>query len=472
MKLLLKHILLNHILLKFILLKHTLLLVSGILSASLFAQDTMTTFQKDVPVSSTGNILFFADHSGFRGKDNKTFEEFYIMIPADQLNYKTSDNKNTGSVKIRSTLSDSAGRAVLSKEWVTETSLPSGNNNQIKGLAIYDQWNAGEIIPGRYIAEIEVSDQNSTNHGKAVIQTIIPDLSKSIFSASQIEFVTRMDDSSGSKQFMKGKISMVPNPSRRFGILNPVLYLYYELYNIETSSGENLSATYSITSSDGKIIKRFPSIQIRSSGKSAGVFHGVNVATVPSGIYQLNAEVVDSGSGKSLSLSRGFEVLQYRPAKQQTQLTEEQAEIAGRIISNIAPDRYKLYEKLDLAGKAQFLIRFWNEFDPSPGTPENEYLQKIINRYQFANQNFSWGKTEGWKTDRGMILIKYGNPDEIERHEFETDSAPYEIWYYRQDKSYMFVFADLKSNGRYSLIHSTKEGEVNNPYWQEQVKRM
>jgi hypothetical protein len=65
---------------------------------------------KDLPVTSNGDILFFVDHSGFRGKEDKTYEEFYFMIPADQVKYKNINGETQGSVKIRATLRNKSGK--------------------------------------------------------------------------------------------------------------------------------------------------------------------------------------------------------------------------------------------------------------------------------------------------------------------------------------------------------------------------
>ena len=149
-------------------------------------------------------------------------------------------------------------------------------------------------------------------------------------------------------------------------------------------------------------------------------------------------------------------------------LTAEEAEIEGGIIKYIGtPGQYNFYESLDLTGKTRYVINFWAEKDPTPGTLENEYLQKIMERFRYANQNFKWGKTPGWKSDRGRVIIKYGMPDDIDYHSTEADTKDYEVWTYNQDRKFSFVFADLRSNGNYRLIHSTKEGEVSNPNWRD-----
>jgi GWxTD domain-containing protein len=130
----------------------------------------------------------------------------------------------------------------------------------------------------------------------------------------------------------------------------------------------------------------------------------------------------------------------------------------------------EVYNNLSLSGKTQFLINFWKEKDTSPGTPENEFLNSVMQRYFYANEHFGWGKTKGYKTEKGRVLIQYGMPDQIERYFSEADSAPYEIWTYTKDKRFIFIFGDINSNGNFVLLHSTKDGEVSNYNWKDYLK--
>ncbi len=64
--------------------------------------------------------------------------------------------------------------------------------------------------------------------------------------------------------------------------------------------------------------------------------------------------------------------------------------------------------------KKIFLYRFWKERDSNPTTRVFESYREMLKRVQYANSNFSSIKKEGWQSDRGRILIKYGNPSEIQ----------------------------------------------------------
>ncbi|MHB8579236.1 MAG: GWxTD domain-containing protein [Ignavibacteriaceae bacterium] len=213
-----------------------------------------------------------------------------------------------------------------------------------------------------------------------------------------------------------------------------------------------------------------PPVEVKKKSSFLSLLHGINVASLNSGIYEFYASIIDSLSNTHINLSRHFEVIQMDYLNQKQALNYQQATIAGNYLKYIAtPEQYKLYENLNLSGKAQFLIQFWQEKDDSHDINGNKYLARIKDRYNYANQHFGNSKQEGWSTDRGSILIKYGMPDEIENHSFETDSVPYEIWYYHQNKNYEFDFADLHNSGNYELVNSTKENEVQNWQWKELI---
>jgi hypothetical protein len=74
----------------------------------------------------------------------------------------------------------------------------------------------------------------------------------------------------------------------------------------------------------------------------------------------------------------------------------------------------------------------------------------------------------GWHTDRGRIYILYGEPDEVERFPNSDNVKPYEIWHYHQIESgVMFIFVDRTGSEDYTLVHSTKRGEVQDSNWEQ-----
>ena len=81
----------------------------------------------------------------------------------------------------------------------------------------------------------------------------------------------------------------------------------------------------------------------------------------------------------------------------------------------------------------------------------NELMVEYYNRINHANREFSNFNEGGWLSDRGRILVKFGQPDDIERHPFEIDTYPYEIWRFYSLRK-IFIFADRTGFGDFRLL--------------------
>jgi GWxTD domain-containing protein len=77
------------------------------------------------------------------------------------------------------------------------------------------------------------------------------------------------------------------------------------------------------------------------------------------------------------------------------------------------------------------------------------FKEEFFARVRYANEHFS-NLGPGWKTDRGMIYITYGPPDQVESHPNNMEGRPYEIWTYDSSRR-RFVFVDYDGFGRYEL---------------------
>jgi TonB family protein len=105
--------------------------------------------------------------------------------------------------------------------------------------------------------------------------------------------------------------------------------------------------------------------------------------------------------------------------------------------------------------REHFIVQFWRQRDPTPGTEENEFKEEHYRRIAYASR-FSATSLSGWKTDRGRIYIIYGPPDEIESHPSgQGASAPFEEWLYHHidgvGDNVIFRFTDSLQNGEYRL---------------------
>ena len=114
------------------------------------------------------------------------------------------------------------------------------------------------------------------------------------------------------------------------------------------------------------------------------------------------------------------------------------------VIYTITGEEKTVFNKLQTTEeKERFIEQFWTRRDPSPRTSYNEFKEEHYRRLQYSNERFASG-IPGWRTDRGMIYIKFGEPDYIEAHPSggrynrpswegggSTNTYPWERWEYR-----------------------------------------
>jgi len=88
--------------------------------------------------------------------------------------------------------------------------------------------------------------------------------------------------------------------------------------------------------------------------------------------------------------------------------------------------------------------------DPTPETEHNELMDEYYKRVSYANENFD-GWKDGWETDRGMIYILFGPPDQVERtNPSMSNSTLYQIWTYNRINK-QFIFKDQNGFGDFRL---------------------
>ena len=126
--------------------------------------------------------------------------------------------------------------------------------------------------------------------------------------------------------------------------------------------------------------------------------------------------------------------------------------------------------------RESFIEQFWLRRNPDPNSEENEAREEHYRRLAYANETFASG-IPGWKTDRGMIYIKFGPPDEREEHASggfyerpieegggETSTYPFEKWRYRYleglGNDVNIEFVDTTMTGEFHMTQDPSEKDA------------
>jgi GWxTD domain-containing protein len=126
-----------------------------------------------------------------------------------------------------------------------------------------------------------------------------------------------------------------------------------------------------------------------------------------------------------------------------------------------SPSRLSALRDATPQRRASEWAQFLRATDPVPETPVNEDLQSYFGRIQIANGQFRIDHNPGWLSDRGMVYVALGEPDQIlERNVNGTltttqmgSTTRLQIWQYRQYNTQLVFYEET---GRWRLTRPSE----------------
>ncbi|MBN2226633.1 MAG: GWxTD domain-containing protein [candidate division Zixibacteria bacterium] len=421
----------------------------------------------------------------------ETYVEFPFVIDRAQLTFLPTEGIGGGvraSIYAQILLTDQQGRPVDSAETYFYTQAGSIMQAKQAGIKVFNKL-VLMIPPGTYKAVLTVIDAVSKREGAFLYNQLeIDGPVENRLTLSTIEMaydIAVVSDSSPVRMphLVKNDREILPNPMAIYSVDDTVMFVYTELYNLAYDDGSNdeqFAVSYSVRRTDGGLAYDFGTSVNVMPGNSAVLCRKLSVAGWQPGRYDLILTATDLVSHQADTSFKRFvifprtgelpEVVSY---SMKTPLDSASIKTKSEIIRFLVEaDEWVLYNALTDSGKARFVEQFFVDRDPSPGTPENEYLNDVLARYAFANEKFSTlpEVQDGWRTDRGRVLQQYGQWDNREEHIAPSYGRRYEIWRYDRlpgqvTSGIVFVFVDVGGFGDFKLAHSTAKGEVYDPEW-------
>ncbi len=241
------------------------------------------------------------------------------------------------------------------------------------------------------------------------------------------------------------RTSLTPNLSNIIGEGKDTLKIFYELYNFVPKINDSLLVSYQIISSSSDTI--YSKSKKYLSRTNLQLIESFEITKIPLGKSKLkitasslrNLKENISNSLEIISrIGNGLiEITDIEMAIQQTKYIATDAEYEEMVFAKSKDDKKNLFDK------------FWKKRDKLPATEINEYFLEYYQRIEYSNKIFSHF-TEGWRTDMGMAFILLGPPNNIERHPFEINTKPFEVWsYYIYNRQLIFI--DQSGFGDYRL---------------------
>jgi GWxTD domain-containing protein len=408
-----------------------------LMQAFAFAQaESVEKRSLDLPEFSVDALSFSGDSLGSR-------LDVYLQLPFDQLHFLKEGDAFDAKYEVTITLFSSDDARVAEKNWIEDVRVATFDESVAKGTYSLTE-RSFYLQPAKYRLRVRVQEVESDKTGQVERSVQVPDFDKD-FSLSDVMIVNKLTEEGGKK-------SIVPNVSDNVGQLPHGFYLFFEAYN--RTNLDSIDLLYSILDPKRVEVVAFSEARPISRGRTQ-VFFKIDSLNIPVGSYKLVVEARrvagvqkegDEERSPIASVEKGFTL---RWAGMPLTLTNLDLAIDQLRYIAKGNELDSIKSAPTLQEKQKLFRDFWKRRDPTPGTEENELMVEYYDRVAYANKHFSHF-VDGWKTDMGMVYIILGPPSSVDRHPFEYDSKPYEIWYY-YERNRRFVFVDDTGFGDYRL---------------------
>ena len=383
---------------------------------------------------SSGRAKYFQDYLNFMDDDGQSRVDLFIQVPFKEIQFIKSSKGFQGGYSVTvSIYQDDKETLVFEKVWTEKITSPSYKKS-ISRESFNLSFRSINLVPGEYFIKTILADKESHQEY----------LSERMFKVKDYKVKPAISDIlfSTNKKNSNDNSKIIPNISRNISNSKVGLNFFFEVYT-DSSTVSNIE--FNIADKNGKIIYSKFRKQTFNETKTQ-IYYSINDTTLNFGTYILTVILKDN-DGNQISISKKpfFSRWVGLPAS-----VQDIDEAIAQLLYIASPSDIEYMEEGKTEKeKIMRFLQYWKSKDPSPGNEENQVFEEYFNRVSFANENFS-SYTKGWRSDRGMVFIILGAPNNIDRHPFEYDSKPYEVWqYYDLNKS--FVFIDHSGFGDYRL---------------------
>jgi len=367
--------------------------------------------------------------------------DVFVQIPYRILAFVKKEDGYRASYEITIDVLDSTGKLCNEKVWTEDVKVETFEQTvSSQGYSLVQR--SFEVFPGLYSIMTIVRDEETRQSQRILQKLRVSDYSGSQLLLSDIMLVNRLNLSGERK-------SIVPNVSPNVGLIPDAFHIFFEAYN--EPKLDSVKFVIDILDQKKERTAQIEQVQKLSPGRNQ-VFMRIENESLSVGDYTLLvrafAPVQPEGQeNQSLAVTSRSFIVRWKglpAAVKDIDIAIEQCVYEAK-----SSEMSHMREANTPEEKQKRFLEFWKKRDPNPSTPRNEKMESYFARVEYANKTFKH-YIEGWRTDMGMVYIIFGPPNNVERHPFDIDSKPYEVWtYYTLNHSFEFV--DNSGFGDYRL---------------------
>ncbi|MBN2669154.1 MAG: GWxTD domain-containing protein [Bacteroidales bacterium] len=433
--------------------------------------------------SQLGAYLYMAQ---FDALNQGPYMECYLGVNGETLKYKKNEDgllnaklqilylfKQDGAIKAFEKYE------LASPVWTDTTQMPA-NFTDVQRVAVPN---------GVYNFELIIKDLNDSTNAFKYTNILTVDMSGNQ-AISDIELVESYEQNNDISVINKNGYKILPYISNFYPQSKSKLNFYAEVYQKQNEKDVFLLQYFIRRAGEKNALPEYSRFKKTEAQSVSPILAGFDISELTTGNYELVLQLRD----KTNQLKKEKVLFIQRINEKEVELTDtieipeggmlalqmvKDANTMKDMVLSLYPilNQRELYQASnavksdDLEIMKAFFQKYWYSNSNEPETDWNIYKTNVDR----VNASYSTQIKRGYETDRGRVFLKYGQPNDIIRSNHEPSTYPYEIWQYfalNNETNVKFVFYSTELVGEdYQLLHSTLNGEVNNPYWQRDLTK-
>jgi GWxTD domain-containing protein len=366
--------------------------------------------------------------------------DIYIQIPYPEIHFIKENEQYTGRFEISAVILSQEKQQLWQNSQLVELHLNNFSQTTSDRYSNLKQFST-ELAPGKYELLLQVSDQESKKIATIKRSIVVKNFENDTLGLSDVMLVRRVSTDGTRK-------NIVPILSGVISKEQTSVYLFFEIYN--RVQIDSVTVRCKFINSKREVVAQRTNSELLTGHRTQVILQLDTLSIVPDQ-YLLVLEATgtlkaDSSKSFQTSTSR-ICVIRMKNMPMSIANIDKATDELLYIAKGSEVDYIR--EATTPEEKQRRFLEFWAKRNPNPKGSNNDLMEEYYARVEYANKNFQ-GYLEGWKTDRGMVFIRFGPPQNIERHPFDSDNKPYEIWYYYNENR-EFIFVDETGFGDYRL---------------------
>ncbi|OIP60374.1 MAG: hypothetical protein AUK34_06535 [Ignavibacteria bacterium CG2_30_36_16] len=381
------------------------------------------------------DAVYYQDFLNFAGeKSIQTRVDVFIQVPYNEIQFVKTEKGFAAGYSVTISVFNEDKSTLLSEKTFNEKIEIKNFEQTISGSNFNLSLRSFNLSSGTYLIRTEIEDKDSRKTSSSENKFEVRDFTGSS-GISDMMLVAK-------KTVVDGSNKILPNVSRNVLTKKEGIPLFFEVYKNQPG---DVKINFKIFENENRI---YDSTEVKKiDSGTTQIFFTIKELELGLGNYIIQLAVVDADDKIIGTIRKSF--LSRWPGVPSS-IKDLNKAIKQLVYIATEDEIEKIEETENRDEKVKEYLNFWKKKDPTPQTEDNPIFDEYYRRVFYANEKFSH-YIEGWKTDRGMVFIILGPPNNVDRHPFEFNTKPYEVWEY-YDLNRQFVFVDETGFGDYRLI--------------------